>query len=127
MPQTPSDITRFPIPNGKSRIAVYRLPGGGGFVWCVAAPPDTGKDLAGQTRDVLAQLDKRLAEGGTDRSRIVKAEVVVTDHGRKAEFDAIWREWVPEGCGPVRSFVQSVMPDGDLVEVILTAALPAGR
>lgn len=124
MPEISPDITRFPIPNGKSRTSVYRLPGGGGFVWCVASPPDTTKDLPGQIHDVLAELDKRLAEGGTDRSRIVKAEVVVTAHDRKPEFDAIWRAWIPEGCGPVRSFVQSIMPDGDQVEVILTAALP---
>lgn len=95
MAATSSDITRFPIPNGKSRTSVYRLPGGGGFVWCVVSPPDTSKDLPGQIHDVLAELDKRLAEGGTDRSRIVKAEVVVTDHDRKPEFDATWREWIP--------------------------------
>lgn len=118
------DIIRHPIENGKSRLSVYKLPGGGGFVWCVAGPPDTSKDLPGQTHDILAEVDKRLAEGGTDRSRIVKAEVVVTNHDRKPEFDAIWREWIPEGCGPVRSFVQSIMPDGDQVEVIITAVLP---
>lgn len=124
VPTQPSDLVRFPIHNGKSRTSVYRFPGGGGFVWCVAAPPDKTKDLAGQIHDVLVELDKRLAEGGTDKSRIVKAEIVVTDHDRKPEFDAIWREWMPEGCGPVRSFVQSIMPEGDQVEVILTAALP---
>ena len=120
---THADITRQPSENGKSRLTVFRFPGGG-FVWCVAAPPDKTKDLPGQTIDMLAEIDKRLTEAGTDRTRIVKAEVVVTDHGRKAEFDAIWREWIPAGCGPVRSFVQSIMPDGDQVEVIVTAVLP---
>ncbi|MGQ4275198.1 RidA family protein [Terrihabitans sp. B22-R8] len=124
VPTETSDITRFPTQNGKSRTSVYRFPGGGGFVWCVASAPDQSKDLEGQIHDVLAELDRRLAEGGTDKSRLLKAEVVITDHDRKPEFDAIWREWVPEGCGPVRSFVQSIMPDGDLVEVIVTAALP---
>ncbi len=120
-----SDITRQPTQNGKSRLAVYRLPGGGGFVWCVASAPDVSKDLAGQIHDILAEIDQLLKDGGTDRTRIVKAEVVITDHDRKPEFDAIWREWIPQGCGPVRSFVQSIMPAGDLVEVIVTAALPA--
>ncbi|TNC06440.1 RidA family protein [Methylobacterium terricola] len=120
-----NDITRQPIQNGKSRLAVHRFPGGGGLVWCVASAPDTTKDLAGQIHDVLAAIDALLVAGGTTRSRIVKAEVVVTDHDRKPDFDAIWREWIPAGCGPVRSFVESRMPDGDLVEVIATAVLPA--
>jgi len=119
-----SDITRKPIENRKSILTVLKFPGGGGLVYCVASAPDTSKDLTGQTQDVLDALDALLIEGGTDRSRIVKAEIVVTDHNRKAEFDAIWSQWVPLDCGPVRSFVQSIMPDGDQVEVILTAALP---
>lgn len=119
-----SDITRRPIENRKSVLTVLKFPGGGGLVYCVASAPDTSKDLPDQTRDVLGVLDGLLRDGGTDRSRIVKAEVVVTDHDRKAEFDAIWSQWVPLDCGPVRSFVQSIMPDGDQVEVILTAALP---
>ena len=51
--------------------------------------------------------------------------LIVTDHDRKPEFDAVWAKWMPEGKGPVRSFVQSVMPDGDQVEIIMTVALPA--
>ena len=119
------DITRRPIENRKSVLTVLKFPGGGGLVYCVASAPDVSKDLPGQTEDVLDLLDGLLRDGGTDRSRIVKAEVVVTDHDRKAEFDAIWSQWIPLDCGPVRSFVQSKMPDGDQVEVILTAALPA--
>lgn len=117
------DIFRRPIENGKSILTVWRFPGGG-LAWCVASAPDTTKDFDGQTADVLEALDGLLREAGTDRSRIVKAEIVVTDHDRKPQFDALWRAWIPGGCGPVRSFVQSVMPEGDLVEVILTAALP---
>lgn len=86
--------------------------------------PDVTADFDGQTRQVLQSLEELILEGGSDRSRIVKAEIVVTDHDNKPRFDAIWREWVPQDCGPVRSFVQSKMPDGDLVEVILTVATP---
>jgi hypothetical protein len=50
---------------------------------------------------------------------------VVTDHDQKPAFDRVWAAWMPEGEGPVRSFVQSVMPEGDLVEILITAALPA--
>lgn len=122
------DISRTPNPDmpTKSSIAIYRFPGGGGFLWGVATSRDLSLDLPGQTADALAVIDGYLTTYGLDRTRIVKAEVVVTDHNRKPEFDAVWAEWMPAGCGPVRSFVQSIMPDGDLVEIIITAALPTG-
>lgn len=120
MPQ----VIRKPIPPGKSVLNVLALPGGGGLVWAVASADDTSLDFAGQTRDVLAKIDGLLAEAGTGSAHLVKAEVVVTDHDNKPLFDEIWGRWVPAGCGPVRSFVESRMPEGDLVEVIVTAVLP---
>lgn len=122
-----SDITRVPnrkLPS-KSAVAVHRLPGGGGFLWAVAVSPDRTQDIRAQTRGTLAVLDQYLADAGIDRRRIVKAEVVVTDHDNKPAFDEVWASWMPDGHGPVRSFVESRMPDGDLIEIIITAALPA--
>ncbi len=120
------DITRVPnakLPS-KSAVSIYRLPGGGGFLWAVAVSPDRAPDIRAQTRGVLGVLDRYLTEAGLDRTRVVKAEVVVTDHDNKPAFDEVWAEWMPAGCGPVRSFVESTMPEGDLIEIIITAALP---
>ena len=123
----PHEIHRIPsqkLPS-KSVVSVYRLPGGGGFLWAVAVSPDRTPDIRAQTRGPLAVLDKYLADAGIDRTRIVKAEVVVTDHDNKPAFDEVWASWMPDGFGPVRSFVESRMPEGDLIEIIITAALPA--
>jgi len=122
-----TDITRIPsktLPS-KSSVAIYRFPGGGGFLWAVATSPDKTLDIAGQTLAALNVLEGHLKNAGLDRTRIVKAEIVVTDHDNKPAFDRAWASWMPDGYGPVRSFVQSVMPEGDLVEIIITAALPA--
>jgi len=121
-----SDITRIPnakLPS-KSSVAIYRLPGGGGFLWAVATSPDRTQDIGVQTLGCLSVIDSYLKDAGLDRSRIVKAEIVVTDHDNKPAFDKAWASWMPDGQGPVRSFVQSIMPDGDLIEIIVTAALP---
>jgi enamine deaminase RidA (YjgF/YER057c/UK114 family) len=121
------DIHRIPsrkLPS-KSTVSIYRLPGGGGFLWAVAVSPDRAQDIRAQTRGTLAVLDKYLTDAGIDRTRIVKAEVVVTDHDNKPAFDEVWASWMPDGFGPVRSFVESRMPEGDLIEIIITAALPA--
>lgn len=120
-----SDITRVPNPRvpAKSSVAVYRLPGGGGFLWGVATSPDRTQDIRAQTLGALGVIDGYLKEAGLDRTRIVKAEIVVTDHDNKPAFDEAWATWMPANQGPVRSFVQSVMPEGDLIEIIITAVL----
>lgn len=122
-----TDITRVPnakLPS-KSAVAIYRLPGGGGFLWAVAVSPDRTQDIRVQTLGALGVIDSYLKDAGVDRTRIVKAEIVVTNHDNKPAFDEAWASWMPDGFGPVRSFVQSVMPEGDLIEIIITAALPA--
>jgi enamine deaminase RidA (YjgF/YER057c/UK114 family) len=122
-----TDITRVPnrkLPS-KSAVAIHRLPGGGGFLWAVAVSPDRTRDIRAQTLGALGVLDGYLKDAGLDRTRIVKAEVVVTDHDNKPVFDEAWASWMPDGFGPVRSFVESRMPEGDLIEIIITAALPA--
>lgn len=124
---SPTDITRIPnrkLPS-KSSVAIYRLPGGGGFLWAVAVSPDRTQDIRAQTLGALGVLDGYLKDARLDRTRIVKAEVVVTDHDNKPVFDEAWASWMPDGFGPVRSFVESRMPEGDLIEIIITAALPA--
>ncbi|WP_023850473.1 RidA family protein [Ponticoccus alexandrii] len=122
---THKSIDRRPVPDmpSKSCVAVYRLPGGGGFLWGVATARDLSLDMPDQARDAMAVIDGYLQDHGLERKDIVKCEVVTTDHDRKPEFDAVWQEWMPEGYGPVRSFVESKMPEGDLVELIITAAL----
>lgn len=122
-----SDIHRIPnrkLPS-KSAVSIYRLPGGGGFLWAVATSQDRTQDIRVQTQGTLDVLDGYLREAGLDRTRVVKAEVVVTDHDNKPAFDEVWATWMPDGFGPVRSFVESRMPEGDLIEIIITAALPA--
>lgn len=122
-----ADIDRLPnrtLPS-KSAVSVYRFPGGGGLLYAVATSRDKSFDLAGQTRDALEVLDGHLAKAGIDRTRILRTDVVVTDHAGKPDFDRVWASWMADGEGPVRSFVQSIMPEGDLVEILIVAALPA--
>jgi len=124
---TNADIVRSPIEDmrAKSRVAIYKFPGGGGLLWGVATSRDLTLDLPEQAADALAVIDDYLKDHGLDRTRIVRAEVIVTDHDRKPEFDKVWLDWMPQDQGPVRSFVQSIMPEGDQVEIIVTVALPA--
>jgi enamine deaminase RidA (YjgF/YER057c/UK114 family) len=120
-----SDLVRTPGPfANRSRAVTHRLPGGGGTVWALATARDKAAGVEAQTTDLLSVIDGYLRAAGTDRTRLLRAEVFMADLSDKAAMDAAWTRWLPEGCGPVRSAVQTPMPAGDLVEIIVTAALP---
>jgi hypothetical protein len=98
-----SDITRVPNPRvpAKSSVAVYRLPGGGGFLWGRGDLAPTGRRTsASRTLGALGVIDGYLKDAGLDRTRIVKAEIVVTDHDNKPAFDEAWATWMPAQSGP---------------------------
>jgi enamine deaminase RidA (YjgF/YER057c/UK114 family) len=84
---------------------------------------DRSLDLEGQARDVLAKIDALLAEAGAERRDIVSAMVWLADIRSRHRFNAIWDEWVPEGCAPARACVEARLAEpGDLVEIQVVAA-----
>ncbi len=96
----------------------------GDLVWAVAVDKDNSADMASQTRGALARIDEVLAEGGTDKSRILNATVYVSAIERKGEMDAVWTEWIgddPAGW-PQRACVGTDLAPGDLVEIVVVAA-----
>jgi enamine deaminase RidA (YjgF/YER057c/UK114 family) len=84
-----------------------------------------GDDVTAQTRTCLAEVDRLLALAGTDKTRILSAQVWLADAGTVAQMNAVWDAWVPQGNAPPRATGESklVAPDY-LVEVIVVAALP---
>ena len=66
-------VTRIPIEEmpSKSKVAIYRLPGGGGFLWGVATSRNLSLDLPGQAADALAVIDGYLTDAPADQLKIV--------------------------------------------------------
>lgn len=85
---------------------------------------DTKQDVAGQTRQVLAQIDKLLAEAGTDKSRILFAQIVLADIKTFADMNGVWDAWVAPGNPPARATIEAklVAPEYK-IEIIVTAAV----
>ncbi|TDR80028.1 RidA family protein [Paludibacterium purpuratum] len=86
-------------------------------------PNNTDVDATAQTADVLAQIDKLLAELGSDKSRIVDTTIFLAD---LADYDAMnvaWDAWVPAGHTPARATVQAKLANPAWkVEIKLVAA-----
>jgi len=70
-------------------------------------PENTDADATAQTADVLAQIDRHLAELGSDKTRVLDATIFLAD---LADYDAMniaWDAWVAEGHAPARATVQA--------------------
>jgi len=71
----------------------------------VAADPS--QDVAGQTRQILGQIDALLAEAGTDRSRILSANIWLADVSTFAQMNSVWDQWVDPAHPPARATVEA--------------------
>jgi enamine deaminase RidA (YjgF/YER057c/UK114 family) len=88
----------------------------------VAEDP-TPASVYDQTKKVLAQIDAVLAEAGSDKTKILKANIWLADIGTFAEMNKAWGEWVPKGQAPARATVEAklALPHWK-VEIMVTAA-----
>lgn len=115
-----SDIKRFNVEKRLSDMAVYN-----GVAWLAGQVPDDATlDMEGQTRQVLATIDRLLAEAGTDKSRILMAQIFVANMNEFPAMNKAWDAWVADGNAPPRATVEARLANADYkVEIVVTAAL----
>ena len=91
-----SSIKRFHVDKRLSDMAVYN-----GVAYLAGQVPDDATlDITGQTAQVLATIDRLLAEAGTDKTKILMAQIYVAN---MKEFDGMnkaWDAWVAAGNSP---------------------------
>ena len=101
-------IERRNVGKRLSDLVIYAPPPGGRLVYLAGqVAEDPGADIAGQTRSVLRQIDKLLAEAGTDKTRILAVTIYLPDMNDYAAMNAIWDAWVPQGETPARATVEA--------------------
>ncbi|WP_028101206.1 RidA family protein [Pseudoduganella violaceinigra] len=112
------EINRFHVGKRLSEMAVHN-----GTIYLAGMVPETGGDIQAQTADVLAQIDRLLAEAGSDKSRILMAQIYITDLANFAGMNEVWDAWVVEGHTPPRATVvaQLARPEW-MLEIVVTAA-----
>jgi enamine deaminase RidA (YjgF/YER057c/UK114 family) len=72
---------------------------------------------------VLAAIDKLLADAGSDKSRIVMAQIFLADMADFAAMNGVWDAWVPAGHTPARATVQAALAAPQWrIEIVVTAA-----
>jgi enamine deaminase RidA (YjgF/YER057c/UK114 family) len=113
-------IQRFDVGTRMSEMAVHN-----GVAYLAGqVPDDVTAGIDGQTRQVLAAVDALLARAGSDKSRILRAQIYLADLADFAAMNAVWEAWVTAGHAPPRATVQAALARPQWkIEVVVTAAV----
>jgi enamine deaminase RidA (YjgF/YER057c/UK114 family) len=102
-----------------SEVAVHQ-----GVVYLAGQVADDAKaDVTGQTRQVLAAIDRLLAEANSDKTRVLQATIFLKSISDFPAMNAVWDAWVVPGQTPPRATVEAGLARPEfLVEVKIIAA-----
>jgi len=96
-----------------------------GVVYLAGMVPECdATDIRSQTADVLQQIEQRLAEAGSDKTRILRTQIYLQDITDITAMNEVWDAWVVAGSAPPRATVQAALANpAYLIEVVVTAAV----
>ena len=114
------EIQRMHVGARLSEAAIFN-----GVVYLAGMVPECeATDIRSQTADVLQQIELRLAEAGSDKTRILRTQIYLKDITDIAAMNEVWDAWVVAGSAPPRATVQAALANPVyLIEVVVTAAV----
>jgi enamine deaminase RidA (YjgF/YER057c/UK114 family) len=115
-------LERHHVGKRLSELVIHRA---AGLCWLAGqVADDPTADIAGQTRQVLQQIDRLLSEAGTDKTKIASATIYLPDMADFAAMNAVWEAWVVEGRTPARATVEAKLAAPKYrIEIQVVAAL----
>jgi enamine deaminase RidA (YjgF/YER057c/UK114 family) len=94
-----------------------------GIVSLCGITAQSAGDVKVQTKEVLESIDKLLQMAGTDKSKLLSAQVWLADMHDFDDHNSVWNDWVDRQKPPVRACVGAPLwRPGILVEIMVTAA-----
>jgi len=85
---------------------------------------DATQDIRGQTQQVLAAIERLLKLAGSDKTRILMAQIFLADLADFEGMNRAWDAWVAPGNAPGRATVQARLARPEWrVEIVVTAAV----
>jgi len=113
-------IQRFETGPRMSQVVVH---GNTVYLAGVVAQKTAGESVAKQTEEILSIIDGHLAKAGTDKSKLLSANIYITDMKTFAEMNAVWDGWVSPGNTPARATVEAKLAAPQFtVEIMVVAA-----
>jgi len=84
---------------------------------------DLKKDVKGQTKEIVDEIDRLLAKCGSSKSKVLSATIWVTDIRNRPAMNEVWSAWVDPKNLPARACVEAKLADpAALVEIMVVAA-----
>ena len=113
-------IQRFETGPRMSQVVVH---GNTVYLAGVVANKTKGENVSKQTEEILSIIDGHLAKAGTDKSKLLSANIYITDMKNFADMNAVWDKWVSPGNTPARATVQAGLAAPQyFVEIMVVAA-----
>lgn len=115
-----AEITRIGMAARYSEAAIHH-----GVVYLAGQVPETTLDqgIEAQTAEVLAMIDRLLAQCSSDKSRLLRVQIFLVDLADYAGMNRVWDAWVTPGAAPPRATVQAALAKPAYrVEIVVTAA-----
>ena len=106
------------IYDGRNKSSAYK-----DLVWTVATSSDTSVCIKYQTKLTLEKIQSNLIELNSDKSKILSAQIYISDMKNKEKMDLIWKEWIglnPDNW-PQRACLGVNLEGNVLIEVTVTA------
>ncbi len=115
-----TDITRIEPGPRMSEAVIHN----GRIYTCgIVADKMMGKSVTEQTREVLEYLDELLVKAGSDKTRILKANIWLADITTFDQMNKAWDAWAIAGKTPARATVEArLAAPGYAVEIMVEAA-----
>lgn len=115
-----TDIQRIEPGQRMSEAVIH---GGKIYTAGIVADRMVGKSVYEQTKEVLEQIDAILAKAKSDKTRILKANIWLTNMASFADMNKAWDAWVVAGKTPARATVEAKLAaPGYDVEIMIEAA-----
>jgi enamine deaminase RidA (YjgF/YER057c/UK114 family) len=119
------DVTRHDIREPRNGMAcMSRVVVHGGIVYVCGITADPVRSgIKVQTQQILDRIDGYLKTGGTDKSRLLTAQIWITDMALFEDMNSVWNAWIDVKNPPVRACVRADLYRPELlVEIMVTAA-----
>ena len=88
-------------------------------------PDSTRQDITAQTREVLRKIDQLLELAGTDKSRLLSAQLFLKNLEDFQTVNQLWMHWLQGQGTPARATIQADLVNPDwLIEIAVIAAQP---
>lgn len=114
-----SSIQRFGVTRRWSDIVVH-----GSTAYFVEVPDDPSVDAHSQIKQVLEQIDRRLASVGSDKTKLLQVTIYLPQPTDLPILNELWDAWLPEGHAPSRACLHAQLVSPEYrIEMILVAAV----